>query len=48
MIPRPLKKMQYLCGFYTIFAAFELFRFLQTNLNMVHDVHVLNFICNEM
>ena len=48
MIQRPLQKMEHLCGFYTIYAAFHLFKFLQTNLNNVHDVHVLNFISNYM
>ena len=48
MIHRPLQKMENLCGFYTIYAAFHLFKFLQTNLNNVHDVHVLNFISNYM
>ena len=48
MIHRPLQKMQNLCGFYTIYAAFHLFKFLQTNLNNVHDKHVLNFISNYM
>ena len=46
MIHRPLQKMENLCGLYTIYAAFHLFKFLQTNLNNVHDVHVLNFISN--
>ena len=45
---RPLQKMQNFCGFYTIYAAFHLFKFLQTNLNNVHDMHVLNFISNYM
>ena len=48
MIHRPPQKMQNLCGFYTIYAAFHLIQFLQTNLNNVHDVHVLNFISNYM
>ena len=47
MINRPLQKMQNLFGFYTIYAAFHLFKFLQTNLN-VHEVHELNFISNYM
>ena len=48
MIQRPLQKMENLCGFYTNYAAFHLYKFLQTNLNNVHDVHVLNFISNYM
>ena len=34
------------CGFYTIFAAFHLFKFQQKEINGVHDVHVLSFISN--
>ena len=48
MIHRQLQKMQDLCGFYTTYAAFHLFKFLQTNLNNVHDVQVLIFINNYM
>ena len=48
MIQSPLQKMENLCGFYTIYAAFHLFKILQTNLNNVHDVHVLNFFSNYM
>ena len=48
IIHRPLQKMQNLCGFYAIFAAFQLFKFFQANLNNFHDAHVLNFISNYM
>ena len=48
MIQRPLQKMHNLCGFYTIYAAFHLFKSLQTNLNNVNDAHVLNFISNHV
>ena len=48
MIHRPIQKMQNVCGLYTIYAAFRLFKCLQTNLNNVHDVHVLNFISDYM
>ena len=44
----PLQKMQNLCGFYAIVAAFQLFKIFQTNLNNNHDVHDLNFIINYM
>ena len=47
-IQHPVKKIGNLCGFYTIFAAFQLFKFFQTKLNNVHDVHFLNFISNSM
>ena len=33
---------------HSIYAAFLLFKLLLTNLNNVHDVHVLNFISNYM
>ena len=45
-IHRPLHKMQNFCRFYANFAAFQLF--FQTNLNNIHDVHVLNFMSNYM
>ena len=48
MIHRPHQKMQNFCGFYTIYAAFHLFKFLRTNLNNVNDAHVLNFISNYL
>ena len=44
MIQQPVQKTDNLCGFYTIFAAFQLFKFFQTKLNNVHDVHLLNFM----
>ena len=46
MIQHPVQKTDNLCGFYTIFAAFHLFKFFQTKLNNVHDIHFLNFISN--
>ena len=36
------------CGFYTIYAAFHLFRFQKEEINGVHDVNVLSFIGNFM
>ena len=47
-IQQPVQKTDKLCEFYTIFAAFQLFKFCRTKLNNVHDVHVLNFISNYM
>ena len=35
-------------GFYTIYAAFDLFEFQQTEITGVHDVNVLSFISNFM
>ena len=34
------------CGFYTIYAAFHLFKFQQEEKTGVHDVNVLYFISN--
>ena len=48
MIQQPVQKTDNLCGFYTILAEFQLFKFFQAKLNNVHDVHVLNFISNYM
>ena len=48
MVPRKLQKTDSLCGFYAIYSAFLLFKFYQTNLNNILDVHVLNFISNFM
>ena len=36
------------CGFYTIYAAFQLFKFQQEELTGVHDVNVLSFISISM
>ena len=48
MIQQPVQKTDNLYGFYTIFAAFQLFIFFQTKLNNVHDVHVLKLKSNYM
>ena len=34
------------CGFYTIFIAFHLFKFQQEEITGFHDLNVLLFICN--
>ena len=36
------------CGFYTIYAAFHLFKFQQEEITCVHDLNVLFFISNFM
>ena len=36
------------CGFYTIYAAFHLFKFQQEEITAVHDVNVPSFISNFM
>ena len=48
MIPEPLQSHPNVCGFYTIYAAFHLFKFRQEEIRGVHDVNVLSFIRNYM
>ena len=47
MMPDPLHHSSD-CGFYTIYAAFHLLKFLQEEITGVHDVNVLSFISNYM
>ena len=44
MIPAALQSHPNVCGFYTIYAAFHLFKFQQQENTGVHDVNVLSFI----
>ena len=46
MMPEPLQSHPSVCGFYTIYAAFHLFKFRQEEITGVHDVNVLSFISN--
>ena len=48
MIPERLLLHQNLCGFYTLFAAFLLFKFGQEQITGVHDLNVLSFNSNYM
>ena len=48
MIPEPLQSHPSVCGFYTIYAAFRLFKFRQEEVTGVHDANVLSFISNYM
>ena len=48
MMPEPLQSHPSVRGFYTIYAAFHLFKFLQEEITGVHDVYVLSFISNSM
>ena len=48
MMPEPLQSHPSVCGFYTIYAAFLLFKFRQEEITGVHDVNVLSFISNYM
>ena len=48
MMPALLQSHPSVCGFYTIYAAFQLFKFQQKEITGVHDVKVLSFISNYM
>ena len=48
IMPAPLQSHPSVCGFYTIYAAFHLFKFQQKEITGVHDVNVLSFISNYM
>ena len=48
MIPVRLQSHPSVCGFYTIYAAFHLFKFQQQEIVGIHDVNVLSFISNYM
>ena len=47
MMPDPLQSDPSVCGCYTIYAAFHLFKFRQ-EITGVHDVNVLSFIISYM
>ena len=46
MMPAPLQSHPSACGFYTIYAAFHLFKFQQEEITGAHDVGVLSSISN--
>ena len=48
MMPEPLQSHPSVCGFYTIYAAFHLFKFQQEEMTGVRDVNVLSLISNFM
>ena len=48
MIPEQLQSYPSVCGFYTIYAVFHLFKFRQQEITGVPDVKVLSFISNYM
>ena len=48
MMPAPLQSHPSVCGFYTKYAIFHLFKFRQEEITGVHDVIVLAFISNYM
>ena len=46
MMPAPLQSYPSVCGYYTIYAAFHLFKIGQEEITGFHDVNVLSFISN--
>ena len=48
MMPEPLQSQPSVCGFYTIFSAFHLFKFRHEEITGVHDVNVLSFKSSYM
>ena len=48
MMPAPLQTHPSVCGFYTIYAAFHLFKVQQEETTGVHDVNLFYFISNYM
>ena len=48
MMPAPLQSHPSVCGFFTTYAAFHLFKFRQEEISRVHDVNVLSFLSNYM
>ena len=47
-MPEPLQSHPSVCGLYTIYAAFQLFKIRQEEPTGVHDVNVLSFLSNYM
>ena len=48
MVPQPLQSHSSVCGFYTMYASFRLFKFRQTELIGAHDVNEFSFISNSI
>ena len=48
MMPEPLQSHPSVCGFYTIHAAFHIFKFRQEEITGYHDVNVLSIMSNYM
>ena len=48
MVRTRLQDHPSVCGFYTIIAAFHLFKFQQEEITGVHDINVISFISNFM
>ena len=48
MVRTRLQDHPSVCGFYTVYAAFQLFKFQQEKITGVHNVNVLSFISDFM
>ena len=48
LLPAPLQSHPSVCDFYTIYAAFHLFKFRQEEITAVHDVILPSFMSNYM
>ena len=48
MMPAPLQSHPSVCGFFTFYAAFHLFKFQQEEITGFHDVNVLSFMSKYM
>ena len=48
MMPEPLQSHPSVCSFYTIYAAFHLFKIRQEEITGVHDLNVLSCISIDM
>ena len=48
MMSEPLQSHPNVCSFYTMYAAFQLFKFRQEEITGVHDNNVLSFISKYM
>ena len=48
MMPEPLQSHPSVCGFYTLYAAFHLFKFRQEEIAGVHDANLPSFISKYM
>ena len=46
MMPAPLQSHPSVCGLYTKYVAFHLFKFRHEEITRVHDINVLSFISN--
>ena len=48
LMPELLQSLASICSFYTIYAAFHLFKFQEHAITVVHDVNFLSFMSGNM